>query len=134
MMDSRRIALWIMLGGASLLLVFILFSGPTRRDAHFSNSAASSPTLSPAPVPGNSPDDHQDTDLVQNPVVPAEQSELGKKERPSLPPLPPRDQTTIETHRKLAAGLGREIRNAVRKMYEGAFKQLRLPGIYRRKS
>jgi hypothetical protein len=127
-MNSRRIALWIMAGGAALLLVFILFSGPIRRDAHFSNTAASSPTLSPAPVPENSPDDHQDTDLVQNPVVPAKQPELAKEELPPLPPLPPRDQTTIETHRKLAAGLGREIRNATRRMYEGAFQQLRLPG------
>jgi hypothetical protein len=125
-MDSRRIALWIAVGGASLLLVFTVFTGPIRRDAHFSNSAASSPTLSPGP--GNSPDDHQGTEVIQNHVVPAKQSALAKKELPPLPPLPPPDQATIETHRKLAAGLGREIRNATKRMYEGAFQQLRLPG------
>jgi hypothetical protein len=126
-MDSRRIALWIMVGGAALLLVFTVFTGPIRRDAHFSNSAASSPTLSPTPVPGNRPDEHQDTDLVRNPVVPAKQSELAKKELPPLTPLPPPDQTTIETHRKLASSLNQEIRGATRRMYEGAFQQLRLP-------
>ena len=126
-MDSRRIALWIMGGGVSLLLVFILFSSPVRRDVHFSNSAASSPTLSPAPSPGNSPDDHQGTEVIQNPVVAAKQPELGKKERPPLTPLPPRDQASIETHRKLASSLNQEIRGATRRMYEGAFQQLRLP-------
>lgn len=126
-MDSRRIVLWIVIGGAALLLLFTVFTGPIRRDAHFSNSAASSPTLSPAPVLGNSSDDHQDTDLVQNPVVPAKQSELGKKELPPLPSAPPRDQATIQAHQKLVDSLNREIRKATRRMYEGAFQQLRLP-------
>jgi len=125
MIDSRRIALWIILGGASLFLVFIVFTGPIR-DAHFSNSAASSSTLSSALVPGNSRDDQQDTNLVQNPVVPSKQPELAKKELPLPAPIP-HDQSTIQAHQTLAASLNREMRQATRRIYEGAFQQLRLP-------
>lgn len=127
-MDYRRIVLWIIVGGATLLFVFMLFSSPLRRDAHFSSSVASSPKQIPAPVAEIIADDHKDTALIQNPVVvPSKQTEGGKKELPPLPPPPPTDQATMEAHRKLVAGLNREMRDATRKMYEGAFQQLRLP-------
>jgi hypothetical protein len=124
MMDARRIALSIIIGAATLLLVFIVFTGPIRRDSRFSNSVASSSTPSQAAVQRNNPDDNQGTDLIQNPVVPDKQSQLAKK---VLPPLPPRDQATIQAHQKLVASLNREIREATRRMYEGAFRQLQLP-------
>jgi hypothetical protein len=127
-MDYRRIVLWIIVGGATLLFVFMLFSNPLRRDAHFSSSLASSPTQRPAPVAEIVAEHHKDTDLIQNPVVvPPKQTEGGKKELPPLPPPPPTDRATMEAHRKLVAGLNREMRDATRKMYEGAFQQLRLP-------
>jgi hypothetical protein len=127
-MDYRRIVLWIIVGGATLLFVFMLFSSPLRRDAHFNSSVASSPTQRPAPVAEIIADHHKDTDLIQNPVVvPSKQTEGGEKELPPLPPPPPTDQATMEAHRKLVAGLNREMRDATRKMYEGAFQQLRLP-------
>src|SRR5258708_2807633 len=123
-MGSQRIVLWIIIGGATLLFVFMSLTSPFRRQAHVNNSAPSSPVFSPSPVSGNSPDDHQHTDLNQNPVVPCKQPEVVEKE---FSPLSPPDQATIETHRKLVASLNREIREATGKMYEGAFQQLRLP-------
>lgn len=123
-MDSRRIILWMIVGVATLLLVLIVFTGPIRRDAHFSNSAASSPTLSPSPVPENIPEYHQESAVVQNPVVPSEQPELAKRALSSPPAL---HSAAIQVHRKLAADLNAEMREATRRINEGAFQQLRLP-------
>jgi hypothetical protein len=129
-MDSRRIVLWIIVGGATLLFVFMSLASPLRRQPGVNNAALSSPVLGPSPVSENRPDDRQDTDLIQNSVVSSEEYEVAKRE---FSPLSPPDQASIETHRKLVVSFNREIREATGRMYEGAFQQLRLPGVLQEK-
>ena len=123
MVVSRKSVLWITIGAAACLAAFVFSTTSLPRQVTV-NSASSSPALSSSLVPRDSLGDRRNTDLIQNSVVPAKQSELAEKE---LPPLPPPDKATIEIHRKLVANLNRETREAARRMYEGAFQQLQLP-------
>jgi hypothetical protein len=118
---SRQRVRWILIGGAVCLfaLQFIPFGQPGN-----TNSASSSPTISSSPSTIDNRAASQDTGVVQNPVVPSQQSELEQKQ---LLPLPPPDEAAVETHRKMVVGLNAKIREETRTLYSGAFEQLGLP-------
>ena len=95
-MDFRRGIAEMIIGGAALRFVFLIVTSPIPQDAQLEKSAASSPTLSPSPVPENIPEDQQDSDLTQNPAVSSEGPELCKKKwSPPSPVGPP----AIQAHR-----------------------------------
>src|SRR5262245_60606798 len=116
MFDFRRKVLWIIIGGATCLFVFIFWTILPRQEGNTKPSSSAS-RFTPSPITRNGSDGHQDTrlvqsfdeqldtGLVQSPVVPSRQSELEKK---AFSPLPPPDQAAIEIHQKVAAGLNGE--------------------------
>jgi hypothetical protein len=123
--DSRRGFLWIIIGGAACLAVFMLF-GILFRQEGGPSFASSSPSVSTSPIAIGSPDDRQSVNLVQIPAVLPKQAELQKNEL--LPPTSPLlDKDAVEMHRKMAVGLNAELRERTRGLYGVAFQQLGLP-------
>ena len=75
--DSRRRFLWIIIGEAACLVVFMLFDILFRQE-DASSSASSFPVVSSSPIAIGSPDDRQSVNLVQIPAVLPKQAQLQK--------------------------------------------------------
>src|SRR4029077_423149 len=122
MLHSRKSVLWIIIGGATCLFGFIFLIIPLRQQGN-ANSPSSFPTISPSPFTIDSGAALQDTDLVQNTVVPSTQSELEQKQSPPPPP----DEAAVEIRRKMVVDLNAKIRAETRTLYGAAFQQIGLP-------
>src|SRR5580700_4706804 len=79
--------LWIIIGGATCLFVFIFLINPFRQGSN-PKSNSSSPAVSSFPIAIGSPDDRQNDDLVQIPAVPPEQGESFRRSNSYLQPRP----------------------------------------------
>jgi nicotinic acid mononucleotide adenylyltransferase len=93
------------------------------REQSTTRSVSSLPTISPSPLSTENDAANQQTDLVQNTVVPSKQLEL---EQTRSSPRPPLDDAAVEIHRKMILGLNAKIRGETRTLYGAAFEQLGL--------
>lgn len=126
MMKSQRKFPWIIVGGGTCLLIFVLFivlfrqaSGPT------SIALSPSPTVSPSATPASNPESGQ-KGLAQIPFVsPPEPAEM-QKEQLMAPTPPPFDKTAAEIHQKLAVDLKADLQERTRRLYGAVFQQLGL--------
>jgi hypothetical protein len=124
MFNTQRNLFWIIIGGAICLFVFVLMAIQPWHQGNTNSAPSPLAMIDQAPIARNIPDDHQDDRAVQNSVVLSTQSEPEKKEFYALPPP---NKEAMEIHKKIASGLNGEIREQTRRLYNGAFQQLRLP-------
>jgi|SRR5271166_2827010 len=124
MFNTQRNLFWIIIGGAICLFVFVLMAIQPWHQGNTNSAPSSLAMIDQAPIARNIPDDHQDDRAVENSVVLSTQSEPEKKEFYALPPP---NKEAMEIHKKIASGLNGEIREQTRRLYNGAFQQLRLP-------
>ena len=112
MIASRQIVSSILVGTAICLSVFLFsITAPRRND----NVTPISPTTtSQSPIKEDSSDNQRD-------LIPSKKSGIEKNS------LPPPKEVATEAHKRIAAGLDGEIREATKKLYGPLFQQLSLP-------
>jgi hypothetical protein len=89
----------ILIGVVTCLVVFMLLNVLFRKEGN-PGSASSSVTIGPPPVASDSPDDHQNADLVQIRVVPPPPSQAELPKEQLLPPtFPQLDKAAVEMPR-----------------------------------
>jgi hypothetical protein len=129
MVVSRQILSSIVVGAAVCLGVFLVSTAALRRK---DNVAPGAPSLTTSQIPTTegSKDSQQEAVVAQHPVSPSKKSGVEKKEFSALPP--PKELAT-EVHKRIAAGLDGEIREATNRLYGGFFQQLGLASTVQEK-
>jgi hypothetical protein len=118
----RRKVLWIIIAVAICFSLLIFLTIPVRRGSN-TKLSSSSAGFTPPSITSDSPDNRQDTGLVEISTVQSNQAAAEKK--PVQRALAP-DQAA-EVHRKMASDLNGEIREATRRLYAPVVEKLGLP-------
>ena len=125
-MFVQRNVRWIIGVGLTCLLLFVVLPLSMRHRDEGKSSAIVSPSPRRADSLVN-----QKYSVTQSPALPSDKS-VPKQEPLSGPPMPsqevpPPDEHALELHRKMAASLNANLREATKRLYAGAFQQLHLP-------
>jgi hypothetical protein len=126
LLNARRKAVWIVIGGVVCLFAFVSLAMLFRQDRTL-KSTSSSPTVSVSPNRNDNPDNRQDTKVTQNLVDPSKQSAPETEQYP-IPPAPGNVPPPLDeaTHQKIVATIDAKTRETFRMLYGNLFQQLHL--------
>lgn len=126
---SRPIVSFIIVGAAVCLGLFLFTTAGLRRKDNVTPGSLS-PTTSQSPTTEDSNDNPHGVGVALKPVISSKKSGLEKKEFSALPPP---KEVAIDVHKRIAAGLDGEMREATERLYGAFFQQLSLASTVQEK-